>query len=274
MSALPPAETQRRSPAGAAGSTSRRWWRVGGSIVAGVVLLGATASTIGWMARETTTIDRSFDAASIRTIDVETDGNIDVTGDGTDQVDVRATIKSSLIAGNVTMEQRGDRLVIRQDCPVWGFEECSVSVRIVAPPDTSLIVRSDNGDVSATRMSGRSDLATDNGDIAVDDVTGDIELETSNGDIVGRRLEARTIRAVSDNGDVGLEFADPPTRVDARSDNGDVDVAVPNVEGAYAVVLRTENGDQRLTIPTDPGSARRVSAVTSNGDVSVRPAAR
>ncbi|WP_336207723.1 hypothetical protein [Nonomuraea sp. LPB2021202275-12-8] len=60
--------------------------------------------------------------------------------------------------------------------------------------------------------------------------------------ISGERLRSADVRARTGTGAINLSFTAPPARLDARSGDGRVTVAVP--EGAYA---RSATGDVRIT---------------------------
>ena len=68
------------------------------------------------------------------------------------------------------------------------------------------------------------------------------------------------MNADSDNGRVQLEFAAAPTAVVATSDNGRVEVVVPDDGTAYRVDLRSDNGSETIEVPTDPSSTRSLTA--------------
>ena len=87
--------------------------------------------------------------------------------------------------------------------------------------------------------------------------------------MTGTDLRAAVVEAHSDNGDVSLGFDDAPRAVEATSDNGDVTVTVPDDATTYDVTTSSSNGSTAAPIRTDPGSSRRITAKSSNGDVLV-----
>jgi DUF4097 and DUF4098 domain-containing protein YvlB len=78
------------------------------------------------------------------------------------------------------------------------------------------------------------------------------------------------VRAESDNGRVELQFAVAPTMVDARTNNGSVEVVVPDDGKAYRVSSETDNGSEHIEVPTDPNAPRTISLTTDNGSVTAR----
>ena len=56
----------------------------------------------------------------------------------------------------------------------------------------------------------------------------------------------------------------------ATSDNGRVEVVVPDDGTAYRVDLRSDNGSETIEVPTDPASTRSITVRTDNGSVTAR----
>jgi hypothetical protein len=69
---------------------------------------------------------------------------------------------------------------------------------------------------------------------------------------------------------VRLEFLDPPDDVVASSDNGSVEVVIPDVGAiAYRVDAESDNGTVSFPIRTDPDGDRTITATSDNGDVTI-----
>jgi DUF4097 and DUF4098 domain-containing protein YvlB len=69
---------------------------------------------------------------------------------------------------------------------------------------------------------------------------------------------------------VRLEFLDSPHDVVATSDNGSVDIVIPD-EGAiaYKVDAESDNGTVSFPVRTDPDGERTITARSDNGDVTI-----
>jgi len=89
-------------------------------------------------------------------------------------------------------------------------------------------------------------VRTANGTIRVTGVTGKVSLTTTNGGVVGRAL-AGTIEARATNGSVDVEVLEGTAEfIDLRSINGRVDLAVPNTMNAN-LSATTANGRAQVT---------------------------
>jgi DUF4097 and DUF4098 domain-containing protein YvlB len=113
-------------------------------------------------------------------------------------------------------------------------------------------------------------LSIDNGSVEVNDVGGDLTIDGDNGSIRADDLTTDTVRAETDNGSIVLELLEPPSNVEARSNNGSVEVVLPRTEDFYNLAIATDNGDVSGDIRHDPTSTRHITIATDNGDVTAR----
>ncbi|MGA4879008.1 DUF4097 domain-containing protein [Streptomyces lydicamycinicus] len=147
-------------------------------------------------------------------------------------------------------EVKDGRLTLEaEDCGMG--RRCEVAYRVLLPRDASV------------------DLRTSGGDITVRGATGGIAAETSGGDITVKDSTARTAKARTSGGDVDLALSSAPDEISGRTSGGNVTIRLP--KGSYAVEATTSGGNRKVSVPTDKGSAHKVTARTSGGDVSVVP---
>lgn len=147
---------------------------------------------------------------------------------------------------------RGDALVITTRCgSLRAVLRCRTDLRIDAPPELDVAVRTDTGDVDLRGLSGRADIATGTGDIRT------------------HRLEPITVKARTTAGDIGLDLFGQPARTEAHSDAGDVHVTVPY--GPYHVDADTDAGSVKVEgVIRDDLAPQAISALTDAGDILVR----
>lgn len=162
----------------------------------------------------------------------------------------------------------GDRLVVTADCRSTWLHSCGLDVDLLVPPDLALVVDGNNGSIAVHDLGGSAQLRTENGAITVSGDRGPLDLTTSNGSVDGVALTAVTVAARTDNGGVDLDFARSPTRVDATTSNGHIDIRVPT-SATYFLTTRTDNGSISPDIPSDRFSHRTITARTSNGSIHI-----
>jgi hypothetical protein len=211
---------------------------------------------LGALANETRTVVHRYDDRLVDVVDAASgSGDVVVVGDrrpGSGIV-VRVRYTDGLL-GNRHHERRvGRRIELRADCPFLWSVRCDVRIEVHGPPGLTVIA------------------ATDNGDVRLGHLSGTVRVSTDNGDVTGTDLRTPSLTSETDNGDVTLRFATPPRRVSAASDNGDLQLRLPQGDDvAYALATRTDNGDVDTPIRTDPGSPRTITATSDNGDIAIR----
>jgi hypothetical protein len=251
-------------------STGRRAWIVAGSVLAGIALLFGTVQVIGVLARDTTTEQQVFPAEGVRLVDVGVrNGTIEVRGAETSEISLTAEIDHGLRRTSHRAAVEGDVLRVRASCPAFGTW-CKVDYRLVVPARVAVSVDANNGRLIVRDVTGTVRADGDNGSIELARLSGHVDVSTDNGRVQSSALASEQVVARTRNGQVRLEFAQPPLRVDADSDNGRVDVVLPRTADAYRVDLDTENGSTDVAVRTDPASRRSVEGRTRNGDVTVR----
>jgi hypothetical protein len=246
----------------------RRLWLTIGSIV-GVATLawGVLQVVVAWAyAAETTS---QTIAQPVHVIDVRGTGKVVITGADTDHVELTTKVRRGLRATDHSVEVVGDVLHLRSDCPGFLTNYCSTDWTITAPHDLSVVVRSDQGRVSVSDVTGPVDLSSDSGRVEAIRVPGETKLRSDHGDVIASGSAAAVVDAATDHGRVRLEFAAVPTTVKATSDHGDVTIVVPAGGDAYAVDADTDHGRRNVGVTADPTASRTIRAHSDHGDVSV-----
>lgn len=258
----------------ASGRTTKLW-RLGGSLVA-VVLLGfGTLRVVEQLAHEQETMVTEFDASELRTIDVRTDaGSVHILGTSDDTVRMTARVDHGLRDTEHNERIEGDRLVVRGDCPGFLSSFCNVDYDIEVPRAVAVVVHTGNDQATVRDVTGDVTASTGNGRVELVGATRAVQLRSGNGRVVGTELSSEKVEASTGNGSVELTFAESPRTVTATSGNGRVEMVLPNrpVDRriSYRVDATSGNGSTDADIRTDPQSDRSITARTGNGRVTVR----
>jgi hypothetical protein len=234
----------------------RAFWHIAGSVMfASTVAWGGynIAALLGHSERDEV---RVYSAADVTLIDVhDSTGGVTVTGTDAATASGKVTVMAHIsdgIRGTQNSQQIVDGVLrLRASCPILGSMWCGVRYTIEVPHDMAVRLRSDNDG------------------IYVNDITGSVDASSDNGSIRAAGLTSPTARFSSDNGSVHAQFDAAPSSVVARSDNGDITIAVP-AEGAYSVKVSTDNGSTHVNVTDDPSSSRTIDAATDNGSITVR----
>ncbi len=178
-------------------------------------------------------------------------GSIRVEGGERRSVAVERTARWTGPKPRIEQRVEGTTLVIEARCPdAPSSDRCEVSYDIRVPADTNVRAETGAGDVRAAGVAGRA------------------VLRAGAGEVAGTALRSRRVEASTSAGGVELSFTEPPQRVRAVSEAGDVTVLVPGPR-TYRVVARTSVGSVDVDVRTDPDAPRVVRARTSAGSVHV-----
>lgn len=191
-------------------------------------------------------------------IDVQTrNGSIEVIGGHqAKEIQIEATITASGASqseANSRLEEikirctrdKSEKLLIRVEYPDTPRGSDGVSFVIRTPDADGAILRSSNGSLKVTSITGALDMDTSNGRVHVVDHSG-------------------AVKARSSNGRVTIKDASGP--VNARTSNGRVEIELrPDAEGPLQI--RTSNG--RVTAVVGKAFQGRMDLDTSNGRVRV-----
>ncbi len=248
-------------------------WRILAGVLVVAGLIWGTYNVITVLAHEERVETERFAAADVTQLDVDTaNGSVRIVAADTDEITVRAEISEGLRRTGERREVVDGVLQLHATCPAIGSDFCWVNYEVRMPRDIPITVHADSGRITVSGSEAPIELDGDNGSLELTDLSGPLNVSTDNGRVEGRQLRSSQVRADSDNGRVLLEFVAAPTTVEATSDNGSVEVVVPDDGEAYRVSMNSDNGDEHLEVRTDPDSDRSLVLMSDNGSVTARAA--
>ncbi len=194
-----------------------------------------------------------------------------VTATDGDTIEVTAKVSNGWQSTKVSSRVVGGVLEVRSSCPLFVSIWCSVDYTIAdprrSPADDRRIRYGDRARDDRLRWTSTATTVT----VELDDIAGDITVSNDSGRIIGRRLTSSTVDATNTNGRIELSFLDPPQTVSARTENGGIEVVVPDSEVLYRVDLHTANGSTDNAVRTDPASDHVIELSSQNGSITLRP---
>lgn len=182
------------------------------------------------------------------------------------------------------MEQTGDAITLRYvQNPeiVFGIYRGSyVDFEILMPEDADVSIKTDDGDVTASNLSGFLKIRSDDGDLNLSHVAGDLELSTDDGDITVKDAAA-SLHASADDGDIWFEGELVGTRHLATTDDGDITFFVP-ADSSLHIDITVDDGhifsnlpiqgmrdDQHWSVTLNSADAV-LTLIADDGDISIR----
>ena len=251
-------------------SVATRAWSVAGFALALASVGWGTLSVAGLVAHGESQRDSVYDADGLQTIvlDVES-GSITVVGADVDDVTVQAEIGRGLFSTGYDERVVDGALRIDGDCPAVSDLWCDVDVTVTIPERLTVDATSENGTIVVRDVDGDVDVDGHNGAIRLDGTSGRVRVANRNGSIGGEALASASVTATNENGSIELSFSTAPSEVVVRTANGGIAVDVPDDGTPYRVDARSDNGSSDVAVPTDPASDRTLDLATRNGGVRV-----
>jgi hypothetical protein len=197
----------------------------------------------------TATVNRHIERVVVRA----GTGKVHLEGTESQRVMVREQLQWLWRKPVVHTSVHGATLTVSGSCPDTGpVNRCKADIDLAIPFDADVVVQGDSGDISAERLAGH------------------LKLTTDSGDVTARDLNAISVAATTNAGDVDVAFTTQPVSVSANSNSGDVLVTVP-AGGEYRVDATTAAGDVSVDgVVRNDRALRSISATADAGDVTVR----
>lgn len=202
------------------------------------------------------TDNRAWTATGLTALDLSTrNGSVEIDAAGSDSVHVEITKScygrnkedAEKYIGNIAITDTviAGRLDVTADMPTDG-RNYGAAFDVACPGSLDLDVRTSNGSVTVTSMTGDVVVETSNGSVTLTGTNGAADINTSNG-----AVDLRVHQGA----------------VTVNTSNGSVDCDVAALGPAEQVDLETSNGAVTLLLPADVSCT--FDASTSNGEVTV-----
>jgi DUF4097 and DUF4098 domain-containing protein YvlB len=266
----------------------RTLWLAAGGLLAACFTLWAGFSLAGWTVGSVKRDTHRVLPGPVSEVQVfGASGDVTLVPTSGRRVVVDGHAKATLWLPDMETRIDGGRVTVRGTCHVVVFGSCSASFVIGVPDGTPVTVRTSSGDVRASGLTGPVNLKVSSGDVTLDELSGGttvrvssgdiaarrlgdrVELETSSGDVTAAELTAPVVSARATSGDVLLDLATAPRRVNAAASSGDVTIAVPRGSETYDAEASASSGDHNVYVNDSSQSTRSLSAITSSGDATI-----
>ena len=215
---------------------------------------------------------KTFDGSELRSIEMKTgSGDITVTGQSGSDVVVTADKRRFGDGCELTMETRGNRLVLESKSqPSWFGNGCQVSFKVLMPMRLALKMATGSGRVIVDRTIGRVDVRVGSGDVSINGTVSDLEARSGNGDItVNGMLTRADIKTGS--GRIELTYDESPSSgdIEIRTGSGDATVYLP-AQSRVSAELRAGSGRLRNDLPNDPNANFKIRMKAGSGDLRIK----
>ncbi|MGN9759231.1 DUF4097 family beta strand repeat-containing protein [Streptomyces sp. SD31] len=239
-------------------------------LAVGLVVLVVVAGTGAWLvttalpAHKKYSSTHTVNAAADTLLRVNTHGGVTLHAGRDSKVHVTATGDYADNPPKVSVSSSEKTTTVTGSCG----DDCSLNLEITLPAALAAEVSSDQGQITASDLTGRLALTTDAGAIDLTNPRGPLALHTGSGQIAVTDAKPSAFEARTGQGEVRATFATAPTTVDVTTDQGNVDLALPPHAGYY-IQAQSKNGTPHITVPVDRDAKHTVTVRTDEGGVEI-----
>jgi hypothetical protein len=208
-------------------------WRVIGAVVTVATILCGAATTGLWLARQTETRRHTYEPTGT-SIAFDLPG-IDVTVVTGEPGVLTVERRLTWVTTRPVVEEQWDgrALAVAADCrSLLIGPRCDVVYTLEVPPHADLVIGTGAGDLRVTGL-------------------------------VVRNLTIHT-----GLGDVRIDLAEPPERLEVETGSGDIEIAVPP---STQYLVDTDAEDPSIAVPQAPRATHVITVHTASGGLHVRP---
>ncbi len=176
-----------------------------------------------------------------------------------DEVDLTTVEVTGKLADEVTVEQRGEQIVVlapRNRGGIFGGGD-KLDVHVTMPSGSELATKLGSADVTCTGRLGETRIKTGSGEVTLDLVDGEALVESGSGDVeIGE--SAQDLRVKTGSGDI--EIGRAGAQVSVSTGSGDIEIG----NAVHAVAVKSGSGDMLVRQAHDD-----VALSTASGDLVV-----
>jgi|HubBroStandDraft_2_1064218.scaffolds.fasta_scaffold294121_1 DUF4097 and DUF4098 domain-containing protein YvlB len=252
--------------------TLRLVWKIGGCLLALVIVLALVESLVTATADEKIPNHERIFTSNVSRINVNTaNGSITVVGDSRSATYVTSSGTRGLVTPSDSERIHDGTLTIQSVCAsIYFNNNCNRSYVIHVPADATVNARTGQGDIVVSGVNSAETLHTGQGDLVVSGRPLSLWGTTDQGSVNGNGLSSKSVYVNSGQGDIYMSFTSPPTVATVLTEQGSVYITVPKGPDLYDVMASTDQGSRVVDVPQDTESHRLIKASTLQGNVFVR----
>jgi hypothetical protein len=222
--------------------------------VAAALVLIATTAAVAAVSRPGSPGAISVSYGAVATVDFRgVPGQVTIVGTTTSRVSLTGQLhwsgRAPIVATGLDDAGRGLRLAYR--CAP--ASPCNANYRLVVPARTAVVVFQPAGHV------------------VVSGLAGSLKITAAQVDVSATGLRCPSLEAAITSGHLDAEFGAPPRQVSVTLTSAQATVWLPD-SAAYTISQQVTAGYLHIGVPQASGSARRVTARISSGELELLPA--
>lgn len=168
-----------------------------------------------------------------------------------------------------TIDVGADGSSVAVECSYGRYKTCDADVELQIPTGLTLAVNGAGGDVVLSDVGADVSVSTASGSVFARGSAGAIRVDTRFGDVKISDATASIVDVSTTFGEISVESRTAPESVKAHNVIGDTTIGLPPAD-FYAVDAASDKGDVVVDVINDPRSPKTVSAISEEGQITVR----
>ncbi|HEY0704223.1 MAG TPA: DUF4097 family beta strand repeat-containing protein [Candidatus Acidoferrales bacterium] len=242
--------------------------------LAGAMVVTGIAAVLGAAPTRADEWKKSYPISGRANLTVSTgDGDVTVTGGDQRTIDATVTGDGYKIGPNdvqVVESQSGDRVSIEIKFPhmswhMWGGGHHALRVDVKVPRELDLDVRTGDGNVTATNVSGKLQFQSGDGNVSANNIRGDVRMHTGDGRIDGHGFDGSLD---ADTGDGSMKVEGRFDSLALKTGDGSID-AQAGTGSKVANSWNVHSGDGSITLRLPSDLNANLEARTGDGNITL-----
>jgi DUF4097 and DUF4098 domain-containing protein YvlB len=201
------------------------------------------------------------------------DGDVTITGADQKQIDAEVMSEGYKIGPNdvqVVESQNGDHVSIEINFPhmswhMFGGNHRSLRVNVRVPREAELDIRTGDGNISTTGVSGKLQFDTGDGNVIANDIHGEIRIHTGDGRVEGHGFDGSLD---ADTGDGSMKVSGRFDSLALKTGDGSIDAQIGS-GSKVASSWNVKSGDGSITLRLPSDLNANLEARTGDGNITL-----
>jgi len=249
----------------------QKLWKVIGCMLAVIVLGSFATQIVGSVAYMKIPTTHQIFANDISFLNVNVaSGSVTIVRSDSSSTVVDSSGDRGLVAPTNSEQVLNNTLFIRSNCQGFFDNYCNRHFTIHVPSTVHVTVDTGQGDILVSGIDGAMTLTTGQGDVNIAGNPLSLRVTTGQGSINATALSSASVFAHTGQGNVILNFTQPPTRVTALTGQGTISVSLPRGPDSYQLNAASEQGTAVKDVPDNSESHRIINASSGQGNIVIR----
>lgn len=252
-------------------SRIQKLWKVAGCVLVLILLAGFIESIVGSVAYMKIPTTQQVFTNNISKLNVNVaSGSVTIVRSDSSSTVVDSSGDRGLASPTNSEHVQNNTLYIRSNCHGFFDNYCLRHFTIHVPSAVDMTVDTGQGNILVSGAKGAITLTTGQGDVDITSNPLSLRATTGQGSISAEALSSASVFVHTGQGNVFLNFTQPPTTMTALTGQGNISVLLPRGSDSYQLDATTDQGNAVKDVPENSESHRIIQASSGEGNIVIR----